>query len=381
MNLKSQRAAAIKAAQDIISKAQAEGRDLTHGERTTVSAKQAEVTDLTGKIDRAEKDGELINAMNGLGGASSYDGDLKAGSGILQLSGAATAKKALTTADGAPVRNVKALLTAPASVVAEELLPEVVMKERAPVSVLDVIPATIVSRDYSYLRQLTAANNAKPVAVGEQKPTSVYTLDRVPGHLRVIAHLSEAVDEYWLKDNLSLTTFLAGEMDYGLRLAVVNQILNGDGEGENMTGLAATSGIQLQSLVGDGIQTTRTALNKVELLGLAGMAFILHPNDWTAIEMKTSTTGEYLLAGAGAPIDRAKRQLWGVPVALSAQVPAGTGWLVAEGSVRLFTDGLVQLEFGRPGEDFVRNQVRARLETRADFGVLHPAGVVKMTLA
>ena len=55
MNLKAMRAAALKAAQDILDGAKADGRDLTDEETTTVEAKFAEVEELDKKIEAASK--------------------------------------------------------------------------------------------------------------------------------------------------------------------------------------------------------------------------------------------------------------------------------------------------------------------------------------
>src|SRR5437868_8347922 len=60
MNLKQQRAAALKAAQDIVAQAKADGRDLTDAEQTEVEAKSAEVSELDAKIEKAAKSADLM---------------------------------------------------------------------------------------------------------------------------------------------------------------------------------------------------------------------------------------------------------------------------------------------------------------------------------
>jgi len=79
----------------------------------------------------------------------------------------------------------------------------------------------------------------------------------------------------------------------------------------------------------------------------------------------------------GAPLDAIKRTLWGVPVVVSAAHTAGTAVLLSEGSVGLVTDaGGVQFLWGRVGDDFQRNQVRARAEIRAQVETYRPSGVI-----
>jgi HK97 family phage major capsid protein len=123
------------------------------------------------------------------------------------------------------------------------LLAEIVVTGRPALSVLDVLPARIVPPSYTFMRQTVRTLNAAPVAVGGTKPTSTVTTGSVENRLRVVTHISEAIDEYVLRDNTNLLQFVVDELLYGLRVAVEAQVLNGSGSGENFTGVLNTSGI------------------------------------------------------------------------------------------------------------------------------------------
>src|SRR5690606_3462543 len=76
MNLKQQRAAALKAAQDIVAQAKADGRDLTDAETTEVEAKTAEISELDIKIEKAAKSAELVSRISSITpGAEVKSGD------------------------------------------------------------------------------------------------------------------------------------------------------------------------------------------------------------------------------------------------------------------------------------------------------------------
>ena len=90
--------------------------------------------------------------------------------------------------------------------------------------------------NFNYLRQTTRTNLAAPVAAGALKPTSVFTLTRIEDKLKVVAHLSEPIPEYWLKDNGALEQFVRGEMVSGLAEAVAAQAISGDGVSPNLHG-------------------------------------------------------------------------------------------------------------------------------------------------
>jgi HK97 family phage major capsid protein len=263
--------------------------------------------------------------------------------------------------------------------------PQVYVEGSAPTSLVEILPAQTQSVVYRYLRQTSRTNNAAPVAPGALKPTSLYGLTPVDGRLHVVAHLSEAMDKYQLQDNTSLESFVRLEMVTGLHQAVEDQLVNGDGTDENLTGLAHTSGIQTQAYVTSPVLTARAAITKVEVLSFAPYYFVLNPIDWESIETSTLTAGQYVLNAEGTrnglPVDSATRRLWGVPVTVSTAVTAGTGYLLSNGVAMLATDGSIQVERSEAGGDtWEHNQVRLRVEGRFDLAVTRPMGVVQIGL-
>lgn len=70
-----------------------------------------------------------------------------------------------------------------------------------------------------------------------------------------------------------------------------NQIIAGDGVGENLTGLANTSGIQTQAYTTSPILTARAAVTKVEVLGFQPSVFAVNPTTWEAIETTSLNSG------------------------------------------------------------------------------------------
>lgn len=250
-------------------------------------------------------------------------------------------------------------------------------------SLLDVIPVNVLPngmRAFHYLRQTTRTNNAAPVAPGALKPTSVYTLTPASGEIRPIAHLSEPLNIYDLNDSPSVVQFLHNELRYGLSLAVTNQVLNGTGVAPQIEGIGTIAGTQSQPFVTDRILTARSAITKLEINGLTGAAFVLHPNDWEAVETAKATGGEFLLETSGAPVDRVERRLWGVRVVLDTSITAGTAWLIAEDSLVLQTDGEVRVEWAPAADDFTKNLIRARCEGRFGLQVNRPLGLVELDL-
>jgi HK97 family phage major capsid protein len=192
------------------------------------------------------------------------------------------------------------------------------------------------------------------------------------------------MDKYVLQDGPSLGDFVRLEMIAGLHQAVETQLVSGDGTGENLRGLANTSGIQTQAYATSPVLTARAAVTKVEVLGFEPYYFVLHPTDWERIETATLDAGQYVLNADGqrngVPVDSAARRLWGVPVTVTTALSAGTGYLLSAGVAQLATEGRIDAELGAVGDDFGRNQVRLRVEGRFDLAVTRPLGVVRLAL-
>jgi hypothetical protein len=149
---------------------------------------------------------------------------------------------------------------------------------------------------FSFLRQTVRTNNAAPVADGDVKPTSVYTVEEVEDRVRVrvLAHLSEPVPERYFSDHSNLEDFLRDEMEAGLYRALEDQVLSGDGVGENLTGLLNTSGLLLQPFATDALTSDRKAMTRLEVFGIAPDALVLNPVDAEALDLlrDSGATGE-----------------------------------------------------------------------------------------
>lgn len=386
MDLTLDRKNTIEHARKILDTAKAENRELTTAEQATVEADMDRIK----KLDEQIRGRNLVKSVLSLGGQPGPWPDPDGHDDRVQYLSLRTPgmKSDLTARYGATVGSpgTKALFDVPDSPYTTiPMAPEIVRLGEAPTSLIEVLPAVTRPVTYRYMRQTTRTNNAAAVATGALKPTSVYGLSPVEGRLHVIAHLSEPIDKYVLQDGPSLASFVQLEMVSGLHQAVETQLLNGDGLGQNLTGLANTSGIQTQAFTTSPVLTARAAVTKVEVLGFEPYYYVLNPTDWEKVETTTLSAGQYVLNAegtrSGVPVDSAARRLWGIPVTVTTAVPAGTGYLLSNGVAQVATDGALQAEQSAAyADDFGRNQLRLRVEGRFDLAVTRPMGVVKMAL-
>lgn len=381
MSPKQQHAAALNAAREIAETAKAEGRNLTADEVKSIDEHLAKADELKAQIDAMP--GSIMDHP----AFKVADGDDPTRRYLGTKAAAAHNIASAMSKSGGPTFGTKALVVA-GDVYADVplLSADPFAQPRPPVSLVDALPIGRVSAStFTYLRQTTRTNNAAPVAAGGTKPTSVYTLTQIDGKLHVIAHISEAFDEYMVADSGGVLRFLQAEMVAGLYTALEGQVLNGDGTGANLTGLKNTSGIQTQAWATDVFLTTRKAITDLETLGYAPRMFVMTPANWEAIETAAFTSGNYILNGTGGgqnlPVEPAARRLWGVPVVTSTQQQADVGFLLADGAVELVSDGQVKtVTTNAVSDDFTKNQLRMRTESRFEVAVTAPAGVVRLAL-
>ena len=160
-----------------------------------------------------------------------------------------------------------------------------------------------------YFRQTGFTNNASTVPEYDSpdfglKPSSSMTFVGEQAPVRTIAHW-EAAHRNVLADEPQLRSIIDNELLYGLRLEEDDQILNGSGTGEDLTGILNVSGIQTYSW-SSGPSTAPVADTKADAIRrasfLAFLAYyeptgvVVHPSDFEDMELTKDSNGQYLMA-------------------------------------------------------------------------------------
>ncbi|SKD91907.1 HK97 family phage prohead protease [Mycobacteroides abscessus subsp. abscessus] len=396
------RARQLELVNAIVDAAKEVGKELNAEDAAVVEAAMEKCRNIDAALAQIKTDQAVMASAKsfaeGVGGSGpAYDpatgkpvSTVTIGSGTKHLAlsgkhGKALAHKIIAALPDDKERGTKAIVGAGQLITATELL-DTVEAGRPALSLLDVIGARVVGPSYRFLRQTQRDLSAitSPTAVGSLKPAAQLGLTTVEDVLRVMAAVSDPIDEYALKDLTNLQIFVQDELVYAVRLLIEAQIVTGSGTAPNCRGILNTSGIVVQAFATDIITSIRKALTTLEVSGYDtdGTFIYLSPSDWEAIELLTSSTAA-VGAFRGVPVDPVERRLFGkrVVVATGAILPAKTGLVVGGGSVELGTDGLVDVQFAYVGDGFSRNQVVARAETRANVLVGQPGAIVKVGTA
>lgn len=263
------------------------------------------------------------------------------------------------------------------------VLPQVVAMER-PRRVIDLLVdrQESPSNAFEFWQQQVRTNNAAFVADLATKPTSAFTVAPVEDRLRVLAHLSEPIpNRLWL-DYTELQQWLISELYQGLLDALEAQVLNGNGSGENFTGILEASGTTAVAFSTDVITTLRSALTTFENSGVQPTGWVLNPSDAAALDLLRESgspdlfvTQGYLHGPAGSA------NIFGdVPRLVSPRVPAGKALLADWSKVRLFTRGGI-VTMADPFTGFATNTTLLRSEMRIGMGLLRPDAFAVIALS
>jgi predicted phage gp36 major capsid-like protein len=260
-----------------------------------------------------------------------------------------------------------------------------------------VTPGTTTSDTIEYAKVVSVTNNAAPVpeattdaavsatspivtaAQAGVKPQSGFTTVRQTAVVKTIAHWIP-VTKRALADAAQVKTLIDSFLQYGLEEELEDQMVSGDGTGENFTGLAHTSGMQLQAWDTDALTTSRKAKTLVRLVGRSvPNAFVLNPYDVQTIDLLKDAMARYYFGGPATSGD--VQTLWGLPVVESLAVPIGTGYVGDWTKAILWDRQQAAVTVTDSHEDFfVRNLVAVLAELRAAFGIIQPNAFVQIDL-
>lgn len=176
-----------------------------------------------------------------------------------------------------------------------------------------VSPGQTDSNAIEYVQETGFTNAAAMVAEGTLKPESSLKFDLKTAPVRKIAHWMLASAEI-LADAAGLRSMVDQRLRYGLAYLEEQQILNGDGTGQNLFGIRP----QATAYSAAFAPTAETEIDKIRLAILQAIiaeypatGTVLHPTDWARMELTKDTTGRYII---GNPQGTASPTLWGLPV-------------------------------------------------------------------
>jgi HK97 family phage major capsid protein len=227
-----------------------------------------------------------------------------------------------------------------------------------------------------YVKETGFTNSAAPVAEGAAKPESDLKFDLVTTSAKVIAHWMKASRQI-LSDVSQLRSTIDQRLLYGLAYVEENQLLNGDGTGQNLNGIipqatAYSAPITLSSPT--SIDLMRLAMLQAALAEYPATGHVMNPIDWAFIETLKDSEGRYII---GNPQGTINPTLWGLPV---VQTQAMTVDKFLTGAFKLgaqvFDRWDARVETGYVNDDFTKNLVTILAEERLALAVYRPEAFI-----
>lgn len=265
-----------------------------------------------------------------------------------------------------------------------------------------VTQGTTESDSVDYVRVTAKTNNAAPVAEATTadagaisgaspgpytvaaasgvKPESAMALELVTTAVKTIAHWIP-ITKRAAADAGQVRTLIDNFLLYGLAEELEDQILNGNGVGENLTGILQSSP-QTTGSAGTDIDAIVDAIAKVRTVGRRRPnGLVIHPNDWYSTGFLTAkdTQGNYLIGDPRASLEQLNT-LWGLRVVVTEAMTENTA-LVGDfrQAVLWKREAPSILVSDQHADFFTRNLLAVLAERRDAFGVLDPQAFCTVT--
>lgn len=258
-------------------------------------------------------------------------------------------------------------------------LPGVLPLPQRRMTVRDLItPGTMDGSTLEYVKETGFTNNAGMVAEGSRKPESSIKFDLVNTTAKVIAHFVKASRQI-LSDASQLASIIDGRLRYGLAFKEEQQLLNGDGTGQNLLGIIPQASAFVAPFDPAGTETNidniRLAMLQAFLAEYPATGHVMNPIDWARIELLKDTTGRYII---GNPQGSIGATLWNLPVVETQAIPVDkflTGAFKL--GAQVFDRWLARVEVATENEDdFVNNMVTILAEERLALAVYRPEAFI-----
>ena len=240
-----------------------------------------------------------------------------------------------------------------------------------------ITPGRMDGNALEYVKETGFVNNAGMVAEAAAKPQSDLKFDLVSTTAKVVAHYVKASRQI-LSDSSMLASYIDGRLRYGLAFKEEQQLLNGDGTGQNLLGIipqatayAAPGGLTSAQ----AMDQMRLAMLQAELAEYPATGHVMNPIDWTRIELLKDTTGRYII---GNPQGTTAPRLWNLPV-VATQAIAQDKFLTGAFKLgaQLFDRWLARVEVATENEDdFIKNLVTVLAEERLALAVYRPEAFI-----
>ena len=234
------------------------------------------------------------------------------------------------------------------------------------------------------MRELVNTNAAAPQA-GElvDKAKSNITYSQETYVVQTMAHYIIASRQI-LADVPRLQAEIDNRLMYGLDLLSDDQLLLGDGTGNNLKGLLVDANVpDLGASAAEAgtiwVDFIRKGVTALQLKNYSATAVIVSPADWEILETSKGTDGHYIWATVP---QGGEARMWRIPVVVSNAMPEGTFLMgdFAMGATIYDRQQKSVYTADQHADLFIKNGIAILAEERLAFAIERPNAFAKGTL-
>lgn len=210
--------------------------------------------------------------------------------------------------------------------------------------------------------------------------SSDFVFNQLSAETRDFGHTSK-VHLNMLADASQLRGYIENRMRFMVLANLASQVLTGDNTGKNFNGLKEQATAYDTTLDNDlgvsGIQNLdvlRLAIHQCALTYFPATAIILHPNQFTGLELLKDSTERYMLVN---PLSGNALRPWGLPVAPTTDQTDGDFTVGALNQVEIALRQDVEILIATENEDdFTKKLAAIRADGRFGLKVYEPTSII-----
>lgn len=241
-----------------------------------------------------------------------------------------------------------------------------------------ITSGTTNSDAVEYARISSTTNSAAPTSeataisgASGASPESTLIMERLTAPVRELRHFLPVTSRA-MADAPELASLTDAFLRYGISEELEDQIISGNGSGENMEGILSVPGTLGQAFDTDIVTSIRKALTNVRVNGRARpSAILINPADNEKLDLLTVGAAGFVFGG---PVGPATQSFYGIPRVESVAIPEGTAIVGDFREAVLLSRSAVNVQMSNQHSDFfLRGLVAVLATARAAFFVRRPS--------
>ena len=271
-------------------------------------------------------------------------------------------------------------------------IPGVVQIEQQRLYVRDLLSVGETSQNIVYfIKESSYTNAAAATAEEGEKPEATFATTTASAAVKKIAVVAKVTDEMW-SDFPMLRDYVNTRLRFMVEQTEEDELLNGVGTGNHLTGILQTSGIQTIAVSGSVLDTIHKAITKIRTpaAGVGGYepdGIVMHPTDYQIIRLAKDDNNQYFGGGpyAYGPYGNGGYQdmpgPWGLRTVVTTAITAGTALVGAYklGAQIWQREGIRVDSTNTNEDDFNFNRISLRVEERLALTVYRPSAFCTVT--